>query len=530
MKKSNSAAADLSPCAAATDVGKPLALIAVVVLGYAALVYLPFLDGDSRLLTRHEVMQAQPALTILETGDWLVPELHGQPWMHKPPLSIWITAILFDVFGGFSETLARLPSALSAILLCLLVTVVAARHYEPRAAMLAGLAQATCAYMFMQGRLGEVDMLFALLIAAAHAILLRQWGGGRYDLRIGAACLFHLAAGLAILTKGPLAVGLIGVPIILFGMAQRTMIPVVRVLFTPAILISIVVGFGWYAAIIVSLGDDAVGSWRSIYVERFLGNYHLKTHGPLFYFYTIPWLVLPWTIALLVGAKRLWRDAQPRSNSFDRYLWCWFLAGLGVLTLAAFRSKHYAIPILPPLSILAGKLADLHIRKVGIHAKRFYVVGFSVAAAIFLFIGGYVMPARDWRRPTVAFLNKHVPEIPRGATFYVAGLGQSSAYPYISVDYDYINSFSEAKAVVDNNTENDPWILTYRMHLIEARKRGFQLVDIAAEAQRERVSYDETLVLARLISAPAADGGDGSTSNRSDRRPARSDRVQPKRS
>lgn len=480
----------------------PIAVGLFVVLVYSCIVYLPFLGGESRLLTRHEVMQAQPALTILETGDWLVPRLHGQPWMQKPPLVIWGTALLYKAFGGFSEVLTRLPATISAILLCLLVTLLAAHKFPPRAAMLAGLAQATCVYMFMQGRLGEVDMPFALFIAGAHTVLLHEWCDGQFKLKLGSAFLFHLAAGLAILTKGPLAIGLIGLPILLFALVQRTPAPVIRVLLTPAIVISLVVGFGWYVAVSLNLGSEAVSAWSTNYLERFMGDYHLETHGPLFYCYTIPWLILPWSIALVIGARRLWRNARVRSSAFDRYLWCWFVAGFGLLTVAAFRSKHYAIPILPPLSIFAGKLADIHIRKVGIHAKRFYVAGFTVTAAIFLFVGGYIMPARDWRLPTVEFLRNQIPDIPSGATFYVAGLGQSAVYPYISADYDYINSFSDAKAVADDDSSNDPWILTYRIHVTAAIDRGFVLKEIAFEAPRDRVPYRETLVLVRLLAAP----------------------------
>jgi 4-amino-4-deoxy-L-arabinose transferase and related glycosyltransferases of PMT family len=32
------------------------------------------------------------ALSMLHTGDWLVPKLDGLPFFHKPPLFYWITA------------------------------------------------------------------------------------------------------------------------------------------------------------------------------------------------------------------------------------------------------------------------------------------------------------------------------------------------------------------------------------------------------------------------------------------------------
>ncbi len=479
--------------------GAMLTLVAV----YAACVFLTFL-GDGRLLTRHEVMQAQPALTILEDGEWLVPKLLGEPWVHKPPLAIWMTAAMFAVFGGFSETVARLPAALSAVALCLLVALLADRYYGRRAGLLAGLAQATCVYMFMQGRLGEVDMPFALFIAAAHVVLAWQWAAGNFPLSIRAASLFHTAAGLAILTKGPLAIILIGFPILLFAAVERSWLPIRRVLWTPAIVLSAVIGFGWYLAVILSVGDEAVGRWNASYLERFLGHYHLDSHGPLFYFYTVPWLVLPWTVGIVIGAKLLWRDARDVGGRLDRYLWCWFLAGFAFLTIASFRSKHYAVPILPPLSLFAGKLADIHIRRVGRQAKHFYLIGFGITLCIFLIIGGYVMPARDWRKPTVAFLDRELDRVPAGATLYVAGLAQSAVYPYIERDFDYINSFSDARMAAENDEAGQPWLLTQRRYLTEAVSRGYVVREVAAEAPRDRVPHRETLVLARMIAAPDA--------------------------
>ncbi len=34
-----------------------------------------------------------PALTMLETGNWIVPHIGGEPYLRKPPLINWATAL-----------------------------------------------------------------------------------------------------------------------------------------------------------------------------------------------------------------------------------------------------------------------------------------------------------------------------------------------------------------------------------------------------------------------------------------------------
>ncbi len=189
----------------------------------------------------------------------------------------------FAALGGFSEFAARIPAAFSAISLCAAVAAVAYRYYGARAGLFAGLVQATCVYAFMQGRLGELDMVFASLVASALAVLAWHWGGGKFDLPVRSAILFHALVGLAILAKGPLAIILVGLPILGLCAVRSTLKPVRTVLFTPGIVFSLIVGFGWYVAIAIHLGSHAMGKWNYSYVARFFGGYHLnQAHTPLY--------------------------------------------------------------------------------------------------------------------------------------------------------------------------------------------------------------------------------------------------------
>src|SRR5215472_9191890 len=70
--------------------------------------------GVLGLIGPDEPRYAWIARAMVETRDWVTPRLYGRPWFEKPPLYYWAAGLGFKWFG-VSETVARLPSAISAL-------------------------------------------------------------------------------------------------------------------------------------------------------------------------------------------------------------------------------------------------------------------------------------------------------------------------------------------------------------------------------------------------------------------------------
>lgn len=488
------------------DVEKPLSsetphergsLIAslVLVAVCAAAIYLPFL-GYSRTLTSHEVMVTQPALQILEGDGWIVPMYTSVPWLDKPPLVNWLTAASF-AWLGFSEFAARLPAAFSGVLLSLLVALLGWRLWGATAGLLAGLAQATMVISYTYGRLGEIDIHLALLVTACHAVLLWHWRGGRTDLPLPHAIAFHVLAGLAVMTKGPIGAVLPGLTVLGLCGLQRTLAPLRAVLFTPAIIAFFAVTVPWHIAALVVAGQEALRQWFYNNVVRFGGGgFHLGPKSLLYYFINIPWLILPWTPVLIVGGKRLLVDARRPEAAAERFLWVWFLVGLLFLTLAAHKNKQYALPILPPLMLLTGKLLAIWIAEKGTRARHVVtgtVIGMIAAYGI---VSAVVMPMRDHRAPTIDFVREACARVPEGTSLYVVGLGQSSIYPYLTYEpLRYLNSKEQVEGALVNLPEEPMWVLTLRANLEQTAEHGLSFEELAAEPVRKKYPAPETLVL-----------------------------------
>ena len=85
-----------------------LAAVLVVLLVWAV-IYLPALGSIA--IKGEEGRRILPAIAMLQTGNYIVPEVGGNPYFRKPPLVNWLVAASFRIFGVRNEWTARLPSA-----------------------------------------------------------------------------------------------------------------------------------------------------------------------------------------------------------------------------------------------------------------------------------------------------------------------------------------------------------------------------------------------------------------------------------
>ncbi|MBI4518148.1 MAG: glycosyltransferase family 39 protein [Deltaproteobacteria bacterium] len=326
---------------------------ALLIVAYGAALYLIILAGG-RTLSAHEVWLAQPAKEMLATGRWLVPTFAGVLCGHKPPLMHWAIALAMALFGSHSEWVARLPSAVAAVVAALAVASLAARWLGSRPALLAGVVQLTTVYSLKLGADATPDMLLCAAVATALSVfaranLVKVETPGEYRARPWAARAFYLASGLAFLAKGPIGLAFIWIPVGLLVLRQRR---TARFLVDPAGL---------------ALAGVLLGAWpilayreQPAVLERWLRDNWGRFHGamggessPLFYLYTVLWLMLPWTVFCAIGYFALRRDSQRRE--LLGFLNAWFISGLALVTASAFKHWHYLAPALPPLAVLAGQ-------------------------------------------------------------------------------------------------------------------------------------------------------------------------------
>ncbi|RUL85276.1 ArnT family glycosyltransferase [Tautonia sociabilis] len=353
-----------------------LAGLAVLVLGAGL--------GGARRLSYHEAIVAQGARELLAPGgDWLEPTIGGRPWLEKPPLSHWMAALAGWALGGVDEAAARLPSALAAGMLAMVVAGLAGRHFGPSAGLLAGACQVTASWSILRGRLADADMVLALLVAASIAAFDRlrgpdgpaisRWRWAFFLLLGGTSLAKGVGFGAALATAAILAV-------LLWDRDAKA----IRRLAWPT---------GWAAAALVALAwplaiagrhPEAVGLWLGHVSDRLAAEPTTFAGEPLGTFLLSPMLqALPWTPLALVGSWQSFGRARRAPGGLDRLLWAWAVVPTAMLCLASVRNDHYLIHAMPPWSIWAG----LGLARLGdrLRSRRGWSAGLLRRGAIGLF-------------------------------------------------------------------------------------------------------------------------------------------------
>src|ERR1700716_4757104 len=108
-----------------------------IVFLVCAAIYLPALG--SLEIKGEEARRILPAVAMLETGNYLVPQVGSEQYFSKPPLVNWLVAASFKLTGARNEWTARLPSALCVLAVALAFITVAYRALGPNGSLFAAL-------------------------------------------------------------------------------------------------------------------------------------------------------------------------------------------------------------------------------------------------------------------------------------------------------------------------------------------------------------------------------------------------------
>src|SRR4030095_13280847 len=122
----------------------------------------------------------------------------------KSPLKYWMIAIAFRIFG-VHDWVARLPVALSAVLLCWLAYRMGAWAFSRRAGLYAGLTLATCIGLFLFTRIQIPDVTITATIALSLWAFLRALDPQESRPGVWSAVM-AAAIGTGLLLKGLIAV------------------------------------------------------------------------------------------------------------------------------------------------------------------------------------------------------------------------------------------------------------------------------------------------------------------------------------
>jgi 4-amino-4-deoxy-L-arabinose transferase-like glycosyltransferase len=325
----------------------PILPLAVAALLFFSRLHCPLLEPD-------EVRYAEIPREMLAAGHVLVPELHGEPYYHKPPLLYWLV-MAADSACGVHDWAARLVPASCALLTVLLTYLWGRFTVGGRPAFAGALVLALSVRFVYLGRMLTMDGLLCLCVIAALAA---AHGATREGprLRRAAWLLSALACGLGILTKGPVALALVMPPVLCFQLLTTRAVWPRPAAWAAYVAVALAVAAPWYVAL--CLHDPAFA--REFFWTHNVVRYVAPLDHQKPFWYYVPDLLLgmmPWSLLLLplaaILASRSVVVARCRPPALGLFLldavWC-----VGFYSTAGCKRPGYVLPAMPPLSLAIG--------------------------------------------------------------------------------------------------------------------------------------------------------------------------------
>ena len=320
--------------------------------------------GFYPLIDPTESRYAEMARKMLETGVWVTPQIgYNVPFWGKPPLAVWLNAFSLGIFG-----INEFASRFSALLLCVATIwmvhrLTKARPEQPIGFTAPAILSGMVLFFVMAGSVAMDQCLTMGVTLALVSFWLALHTTKSYY-----GYLFFIGLSIGLMSKGPIAVVLVGIPVGLWTLIRNEWGAVWRKLpWIKGSLLMLAISVPWYL----------VAEYRTPgFLEYFFIGEHWKRftekgwHGDLYGggrahplgSIWIYWLVsaLPWSpIFLSVVSLALWRkkacDLLACKDGWRLYCLLWMLSPLLFFTLAANAIWTYVMPGLPGCALLLAE-------------------------------------------------------------------------------------------------------------------------------------------------------------------------------
>lgn len=336
--------------AATLRVAAPLLLVLMAALLFFSRLNCPLQEPE-------ESRYAEIPRQMLETGSLAVPVLHGQPYLDKPPLLYWLVMASYTLFG-VHDSAARLVPCFAAFLTVLVTYAWGRRAVGPRAAFLGAAVLCLSGRFVYLGRLLTMNGLLALCVvaalAAAHTALLATRLRQRWWL------LSALACGLGLLTKGPVALILITVPVLACPLLDPRLARPRWRAWLAYCAVAAGVAAPWYITVTVRDAEFAGYFFWRHNVVRFLTPFDHEEPA-WFYLPSLLLGMLPWSLLLPILVRHLGQREGEEATGRPAALGFFLLATLGGLAFfsaAGSKRAGYILPVMPPLALALGTFLD----------------------------------------------------------------------------------------------------------------------------------------------------------------------------
>lgn len=352
--------------------------------------------GEMLFYSKGEPREAIVAVSMLDSGDWVLPVSYGSDIPYKPPFLAWLIALCSMIFNGgvVSEFTSRLPSALAAVALLVATWRLIAPRKGRDMAWLTMIVMVTSFEFYRAAVACRVDMvLTACMVGAVYGMY--TWKGRPWRV----LWTILLLSG-ATLTKGPVGTLLpclaMGIYFVITGENFfRTLIKL-----TLVAVASFIIPALWYWAAYNEGGQSfAALAWEEN-IGRLTGSMGYESHlNPWYYnLMTVISGMLPWTLPVLVSLcfrsvrqsiAEAWRRRSLRPG-LSTMAWTVGLTVFIFYCIPASKRSVYLLPCYPFLAYgvawLLGSIKVGRLMTVWANILAMLCIIVSLAAVVLQFV------------------------------------------------------------------------------------------------------------------------------------------------
>ncbi len=326
----------------------------LIVLGILSVLFLflgmgsyPLVDVDE---TRYAVMSRD-----LLGHNWNFLMLNGVPFIEKPPLYFWFTALSIKLFG-FNEYAIRLPMSLLALITVYFTYFVGKVVKSEKFGFFAAAILLSNVYFVMLTRVAIIDMVFtAFLTWTIYCGLLTDYVQDKNKKYLWWA--FYLFASFAFLAKGLLAIVF---PVAIIGL-HRLIKKDVKEIFRPVnilpgVVLFLLINTPWHLAMYKEYGFDFIWTYFILHhFERLVNADALGKTRPFLYFIPVFFVgFMPWSIHFIGSIVDFFKKKQYKDN-ITLFWGIYFIIIFLLFSVASGKLPTYVLPCVPPAAFLVAE-------------------------------------------------------------------------------------------------------------------------------------------------------------------------------
>ena len=326
--------------------------------------------GSVQLMSLNEGRRALVIKEMFASRNWLLPTQNGVLYLTKPPLLYWLSMVVSGCVGHVNEWTVRLPLAIAGFATIVIVYQYVLKKFGAWPALFSAQLLIANAGFAMLARRAEIEMLLTALCAGALISALRYIeNAGHIEDPFKRAWLYvsYAMLGLAVLTKGPVALLFVTLPLIVAAIWTKDASLKKLLADLKGWSLFLLIGLSWYVVVSIQLGFDI---WSTIAKRDMLEKMQAaEAAKPLLSY--VGWIAVDFL--LLVGLFFI-RPSALFKRYADKTEWKVLILAVIVplLVFSLFSNKHakYLLPIYPAIAILLGVQLGLIYEAASENIKR----------------------------------------------------------------------------------------------------------------------------------------------------------------